>query len=179
MLIFFIISLAITVSLMLIVAIAIIWLWALSKVDPGAEGTAREQRHWKLVNGLSSIVVMLPLFAGPLVFAMLLVSGPMFATWAVSEYFLTPWAGILVAVAAFPAFWLRGRRPVIYGILEYVAGFGTATLAASAPNPDLLPRLLALAGGAYIMVRGLDNIEKGLRGSLRDAWLWVFRKAPQ
>jgi hypothetical protein len=48
--------------------------------------------------------------------------------------------------------------------------------AVTAPNQSLLPRGIGIFSGIYIIVRGLDNIDKGLPLKFRKRWDRCFPK---
>jgi len=72
----------------------------------------------------------------------------------------------------------------LYGAMEVAAGIGVIiigefppTAIASASSWALGSRaahVLALMGGVYIMVRGIDNIDQGRPGRWRPAWRRIF-----
>jgi energy-converting hydrogenase Eha subunit A len=78
----------------------------------------------------------------------------------------------------FALYWLRGRMPFVYGILETVVG--TLAIFYAIQSPAALPaKLIALLGGLYIVVRGLDNMDKGLPNPLRSTWdRWFPKRTP-
>jgi hypothetical protein len=85
------------------------------------------------------------------------------------SFFLTTlnvWGTALLAIVlAFVLFWFRSRRRVAYGVGEVGAGLLTilSTFLPTLDYPRLHPlSLLQILGGLYVMVRGLDNIGKGL-----------------
>ena len=77
--------------------------------------------------------------------------------------------GTIAAIffVAFFMFWTRARFRFVYGVTEFGVGFVAAirvfgsSFDYSALNA--IP-ILQLMGGLYIMVRGLDNVSKGLKG---------------
>lgn len=90
-------------------------------------------------------------------------------------------SGVCIALAMF---WIRRSHKIIYGAIEVVAGvlalYGTA-LVGKGPFDrgfsgdfyrfDWTIVLIATLTGIYIIVRGLDNIEQGLK--VRYPNLWV------
>ncbi|TBB62465.1 hypothetical protein ELH43_34205 (plasmid) [Rhizobium ruizarguesonis] len=90
------------------------------------------------------------------------------------QYIAVPWPFVVklyVAGGTLALFALRGYFPKIYGWLEIVVG-----LSAIFYSHDLvdysIPEALPLATGAYIVVRGLDNIAKNL--NLDGEWAKRF-----
>lgn len=85
------------------------------------------------------------------------------------------WATILsILILAFVFFWIRSRFRLFYGITEFVVG-AIVCLRLFWPNFDYSTFnpvvVLQLLGGFYIMVRGLDNFSKGIRGTrLNSYW---------
>ncbi len=80
--------------------------------------------------------------------------------WAVriAPYAVPP-LGAAVAIALF---WLRGHRPKFYGNLEIFVGLLTINSTASTVTRFDIPSTLPFLGGIYIVIRGLDNLAKGL-----------------
>jgi len=84
-----------------------------------------------------------------------------------------PMAGIFL-------FWFRSRNRLAYGIAEVLFGLITG-LRVFIPNFNYLqldtPSLLQIAGGLYIIVRGMDNLGKGLIGTRFEInWKRWFRE---
>jgi hypothetical protein len=74
-------------------------------------------------------------------------------------------------------YYLRGRTPRAYGVFETLVGAMTIWIALVAPATQGLTRIIGILGGIYIVVRGLDNFDKGLTlGELRTRWDRVFPK---
>ncbi|MGE0257305.1 MAG: hypothetical protein AB7H71_16840 [Alphaproteobacteria bacterium] len=91
---------------------------------------------------------------------------------------------VVVAVAFYR---VRRWNRLVFGAIEVAAGIGVivigefppSAIAGAAESWTLGSRaahLLALMGGVYIVVRGLDNIDQGLPGRWRPAWGRVFGK---
>ena len=72
---------------------------------------------------------------------------------------------------------LKRANSVVYGGVELLVAAVALSYATQADA--LLPRLLALASGIYIVVRGLDNMDKGVSSELHKTLRWLFRKAAQ
>lgn len=81
---------------------------------------------------------------------------------------VVPFATILAVFA----YRLRGSRPKIYGVAEMMIGVTTISVAVQADEPSA--RLLTIASGIYIWVRGMDNFDKGLSGTMKDRWRRAF-----
>lgn len=80
------------------------------------------------------------------------------------------WAGFLFALPlGVLLFILRARKRFTYGAVETVFGMASTMLGAAqfqAPDPNMGAAGLAIAGGLYVIVRGLDNIDKAERNPL-------------
>ena len=81
---------------------------------------------------------------------------------------------ILVGVGLF---WIRGHYPLLYGTSEVAVGV-LATINALARFKEVDSNtVIQIIGGIYIVVRGLDNIGRGVIGTSVEAqWRWLFRK---
>jgi hypothetical protein len=86
---------------------------------------------------------------------------------------MTPRVVIVPAIglSAF-LYWLRGRLPLIYGSLEIFVGMLSLSITTQGHVADLLTKLIGVSGGVYIIIRGLDNVDKGIPGG----WRKVFNK---
>lgn len=91
----------------------------------------------------------------------------------ISNVYFTP----LWFLIALGLFWSRGYLPRCYGSAEVFVGMTAVFYAIRSNHADLPPKLLALASGIYIIVRGLDNFEKGLPPETRAAWRRIFWQA--
>jgi hypothetical protein len=92
----------------------------------------------------------------------------------VVQYLATPWSFVIklyVAGGTLALFALRGYFPKIYGWLEIVVGLSAIFYSEDLVNYSI-PEALPLATGAYIVVRGLDNIAKNL--NLDGEWAKRF-----
>ncbi len=90
--------------------------------------------------------------------------------------------GPLVAIpaAGVSLFWYRQRYRLSYGVFEFIVGVLLAYYAVSS-TPDgkdvWFPAGLQVLASLYVMVRGMDNIGKGLEGTrLEGPWKRVFRE---
>jgi hypothetical protein len=70
----------------------------------------------------------------------------------------------------------RSQQPFAYGMIEFGVAIIAAFVSISAPGNAVLPKLLGIMGGIYIMIRGLDNMEKGLPERWRPRWDALFPK---
>ena len=90
--------------------------------------------------------------------------------------------GLALAIGLF---WARCRMPLAYGIAELCVGFvsvylsvnagkGPQALLASGGDPiyGLATRAIGILGGIYILVRGMDNVDKGLPSSWWSRRVW-------
>jgi hypothetical protein len=69
---------------------------------------------------------------------------------------------------------LRTKHTVMYGLFECSFAIAGITFSVHTASNDSLSKLLSLAGGVYIIVRGLDNIDKGLTPLSRARWHLFF-----
>ena len=80
---------------------------------------------------------------------------------------------LLSIVAALLLFLLRRRRPFAYGLFEFAVGLlglmltfhpQTTSLLTGEASPSglMLSRGIAIVGGIYLLVRGMDNMERDL-----------------
>ena len=94
---------------------------------------------------------------------------------------------VLSFIAAMLLFGLRRTRPFIYGVLETMVGtiglvfafYPQAALVPTAESTSLglaLSRGIAIVGAIYLLVRGMDNMERGLPQSWRPHWHALFSK---
>ena len=84
------------------------------------------------------------------------------------------WYGIVVAAGLY---WARGTMTTLYGAVEVAIGVLALVLAGGAPAGSGAGQLVAVAAGVYVIIRGLDNVEKGLPDQLRRHWLRAFPKS--
>lgn len=95
--------------------------------------------------------------------AQLISSGPHSLVW-----------GLVIAVLLYR---FRGIRPVLYGILEILAGLLSMFVAITNINGDSLATFVTFVGGMYVIIRGLDNIDRGLQSRyFREYWGILFPK---
>ncbi|HWW12415.1 MAG TPA: hypothetical protein VN018_07855 [Brevundimonas sp.] len=82
-----------------------------------------------------------------------------------------------IASAVF-LYWVRGVLPFLYGVFEIVVGVFAIGVASSAPALSVLGQFIALAAGVYIIIRGLDNIDRSLVPALQRKWraFWQWPK---
>jgi hypothetical protein len=100
---------------------------------------------------------------------------PYILPWVFSEWAIAP--AILLALLLYR---LRGNRPFTYGLAEIFVGVATVwySIHSEMPEPYYLAKAIALLGGIYIIVRGLDNMDRGLPQRMRPRWDRYFPKAP-
>jgi hypothetical protein len=140
----------------------------------------RKTEKWRLIKGLVISVAVVLLVS--------LVSVPWRVT--ISEAYLRSvstigplmpkWLVFLgVAAIGYGLFRLRQAHQAVYGLLEVMFGIITANYAW--PNfyqTSSVGSIAALLGSLYVIVRGLDNIDKSLKHpDLRRAWKSVFPKS--
>lgn len=81
-------------------------------------------------------------------------------------------------------FLFRRSDRALYGAAEIVFAMGTAAFIGWQADGGTLTRLLGVAGALYIIVRGLDNLDVGLKSAKLTpfaAWIRrnVFRNSPE
>src|SRR3954453_12235985 len=79
---------------------------------------------------------------------------------------------------------VRRWSRLLYGAIEVAAGTGVIIIGEFPPNAIVsasswtlgsrAAHVLAVMGGVYIVVRGIDNIDQGLPGRWRPAWRRIF-----
>lgn len=82
------------------------------------------------------------------------------------------WPAILGAVLLYR---IRGRHPLIYGLTEVCLAIVSLFIATRAAT-TVLGQLTTLVAGVYFLIRGLDNIDKGLPPWARTWWDRIFPK---
>ena len=87
----------------------------------------------------------------------------------------SPYFVIFAFATALWFYRLRGRHPLFYGITEISVATAAIWLTINTENALSL-KGLALLGGIYIIVRGLDNMDRGMPSWLRPAWERLFPK---
>lgn len=94
------------------------------------------------------------------------------------------WGSIgFLIIIPFIFYWFRSNLRIAYAITEFSVGFYSAysTLKPLVINFDIkvfsdLTILIAIFGGIYVMVRGLDNFSKGIRGTvIENKWRKIFK----
>lgn len=78
----------------------------------------------------------------------------------------------LLILTAIALYWLRGRYRLAYGFAEFGIGFSAAARVFWPQFKYTLLRAtdaLQMIAGLYVMIRGLDNIGKGLKGTRWEA----------
>lgn len=94
-----------------------------------------------------------------------------------------PTAGVIVGIlsAGTILFWIRENFRLHYGVTEFLVGYlmtyytFSPLLAGSGVSVGVLLQALA---GLYVMVRGLDNVGKGVEGTkFEHVWRRIFQRA--
>jgi hypothetical protein len=77
-------------------------------------------------------------------------------------------------------FRLKKTRPRFYGTIELLVA-STLLWVALGQQTESLAKTLALASGAYVFIRGLDNIDKGMNSEteLGKIWAALFSAIPK
>ena len=83
----------------------------------------------------------------------------------------------LVILSAFFLYFLRGRMRLSYGITEFLFGI-IVSVRTFYPDFDLKNLksiiIFQIVAGLYIMIRGLDNIGKGLKGTFLEPYWCIY-----
>jgi hypothetical protein len=85
---------------------------------------------------------------------------------------------------------MRCRWQLAYGVFEVLVSLVVISLTFYPPTTYLvvaefswqgwfLSKSVGVLAGIYVMVRGLDNIEKGLPPAWQDKWMRAFHGAPK
>jgi len=84
--------------------------------------------------------------------------------------------GLVIVGAGF--YWIRYYHVFYYAIAEFFAGIGTGVNAYFISSPhDIESQMLQLLGAIYIVVRSLDNFDKGVEGTRVELfWRRYFKK---
>ncbi len=91
---------------------------------------------------------------------------------ALNDTFFVP---VFIVFAVF-LYRLRGHHTMVYALMEISIGIGAVYYAVLSPSSYYAPKLLSLSGGIYIIIRGLDNMDKGLPAEYRQVWDYFFPK---
>lgn len=93
---------------------------------------------------------------------------------------LSVWGTVLLLFAAGVLLYAyRQRQRLSYGVFEFLFGL-FAAVSVFLPNFSYTGlgvfNTVQLVGGLYVMVRGLDNIGKGVEGTrFENGWRWMFK----
>jgi len=85
---------------------------------------------------------------------------------------------VAVIVAGFLLYILRGRQRFLYGLLEIVIGILGVRDILFRDAPIDRGYVIGLLGSLYIIVRGQDNLGRGLRGARYKEW-WERIAGPE
>jgi hypothetical protein len=91
------------------------------------------------------------------------------------------WSPVIVVpalVGAVRLYRMRRRSPFAYGLIEVTIAVGVTVHSALNTSISVTARAVALAASVYFVVRGLDNMEKGLPVRFRAVWDWAFPQQP-
>jgi hypothetical protein len=86
----------------------------------------------------------------------------------------SPYVAILFISVALLLYGMRTRYPFIYGVVEVIVGI--SAIIAVLPNQPatntlvVYAELLSVSGGMYVIVRGLDNMNKAVPERIRAFW---------
>jgi hypothetical protein len=146
-------------------ATLICWITHLVAKNTGSTRLARE----------AELGTFAMLIGSPLI--MILMSGVLLETHDLLELMSSPFTIAPALLLCLMFYYLRSRRPLAYGLLEIWAGILTLSFAIFSPAQNALLKGLGLLGGVYIVVRGLDNVDRGLPAGLRRYWDKAFPKS--
>jgi hypothetical protein len=94
-----------------------------------------------------------------------------------------PYVSVVFVAFGVILYGARTRFPFWYGIVEVIAGVSGIIYSiiiagvASAPS-NVTQLLLSVLGGMYVMVRGLDNMNKAIPEILKPAWRMIRWNVP-
>ena len=95
----------------------------------------------------------------------------------------SPFVAILFVVVALLLYGMRTRFPFAYGVVEVIVGIAAivSVLPRQPPIETLVvyAELLSVSGGIYVIVRGLDNMNKAVPEVLKRYWLFLRWGVPQ
>lgn len=85
---------------------------------------------------------------------------------------------IAVGLLGFGFWCFRLKQRAAYGMLEIAFGASAAAALAWTPSDSPITSAVGLAASVYVVVRGLDNVDQGLKGGLwaRLPMRWADRK---
>ena len=81
--------------------------------------------------------------------------------------------GIMLSVGLF---YLRKYCRWFYGAIEISVGLLALGHFNTEPSHDLIPWIVLYAGPIYVIIRGLDNFDRGISDRLRSRFWWLGRK---
>ena len=150
------------------IAFVVWFIWKMVEDNHGEESSWAKRLRWVM------LVVLGAVFAeSSRSLSVFIAKSPDIAVNTISNpWFTLLWLGTGVAL-----FWTRGYLPKLYGSVEIFVGLTAVFYAINSTYTTLAPKLLALTTGIYVIVRGLDNFEKGLSGVAKDRWAKVFWKS--
>lgn len=92
------------------------------------------------------------------------------AEWALSK----PWMAAPLVAVSILFFWLRSRFLTLYGLLELAVAIA-ALLVTINSAAALGTKLISVIGAIYVIVRGLENVTKGLSPPLLSGLKRAFQ----
>ena len=123
---------------------------------------------------IGAIFGTLLVFIGTCLWLLLIPVGWHYFQGALKPIIFSPAIGFIFAIVAVVLYRLRGKHPVIYGVMEVYAGLATLAVASQNAASELDTRVIALLGATYVVIRGLDNVSRGLSQSSRELWEMPF-----
>ncbi len=95
----------------------------------------------------------------------------------------SPFVALLFITVALLLYGMRTRYPFLYGMVEVIVGIAAifSVLPTQPPIETLVvyAELLSVSGGMYVIVRGLDNMNKAVPGFMKRYWLVLRWGVPQ
>lgn len=135
--------------------------------------TAAAQNFTSQQNSYAGISVFGALIAGGIAYAAYTYRALLLAT-------LSMWGTVLLLFAAGVLLYAyRQRQRLSYGVFEFLFGLFVA-VSVFLPNFNYnslgVLNTVQIVGGLYVMVRGLDNVGKGIEGTrFESGWRWMFK----
>jgi hypothetical protein len=92
-----------------------------------------------------------------------------------SRYFILP-----SVISGIVLYRVRGRQPFLYGSVEICVALLAIFVSIATRSSAPLNKILGILGGIYILVRGMDNVDKGLPLTWRKSWdRWFPKMQPK
>jgi hypothetical protein len=79
--------------------------------------------------------------------------------WAATKWWFIPF----IVLSSYGLYLFRSKARCTYGLLELLVGLGAIITSVRTPSEPDLSHFIAVLGGVYIVVRGLDNYDQGMK----------------